>query len=295
MRRGAWAQKFTKIDVFGQPFEFGLPDKTKLFKTVPGAICTLILMLILMAFAGFKFNSLVQLSQYRILSETFAFEYDAEDKFGFDNDFRVAASITEFGVEKDFEDPTYGTVKLVMKYWNGSEPLRFYEFPTRNCGFKDDAAKGEMENGFFPLLEKMEGLKTYRNYMKCIDEEQLRDDEPFEIFGDFDSDAARNLMVVFDRCIGTLEDGVTPCQKPEVINQWLQKKYIFVLQNEIKYLQHIDDGDERLKKTSIMTQHAVSGDTRSDFPRLVHHNAVQYNILPWGINVNQQNESIFDY
>ena len=73
-----------------------MPDKTKIFKTVPGAICTLILLLTLAVYAGYKINTLVQKSQYRILSEEYEFHYTATDKFTTESGFAIAAAIASF-------------------------------------------------------------------------------------------------------------------------------------------------------------------------------------------------------
>ena len=57
--------------------------------------------------------------------------------------------------------------------------------------------------------------------MKCIDEKQI------EIMGNYNTDKASNLMIVFEFCDKT----VRTCASDETISKWLEFKYIFVLEN----------------------------------------------------------------
>ncbi len=70
---------------------------------------------------------------------------------------------------------------------------------------------------------KYEGFAGYRTKMKCID-------EPYQIWGDYNSDIAQNLMVVFERC-DTKAEG-NNCKTNNEIDEWLLGKYIFTLENE---------------------------------------------------------------
>ena len=66
VQRDTCSQNFTKLDSFGQPFQFVFPDKNKEFKTVPGAICTIAMMLVLLVFATYKAAVLVQMQDYNL-------------------------------------------------------------------------------------------------------------------------------------------------------------------------------------------------------------------------------------
>ena len=56
----------------------------------------------------------------------------------------------------------------------------------------------------------------------CIDEE-------LEIFGEFDSNQAQNLMIVFDKCDPEKRD---KCKSEAEINEVLQGSYIVIVENE---------------------------------------------------------------
>lgn len=62
--------------------------------------------------------------------------------------------------------------------------------------------------------------------MKCIDED-------FELYGDFDTNFAQNLMIVFDRC----DPSERVCADDAVIDEWIKFKYIILVENEENYLQ----------------------------------------------------------
>ena len=58
--------------------------------------------------------------------------------------------------------------------------------------------------------------------MKCIDEE-------FEIKGNYDTDSASNLLIVFEKC----DSSQRKCKTDTEIEQFLKWKYILYSQNEI--------------------------------------------------------------
>ena len=116
--------------------------------------------------------------------------------------------------------------------------------------------------------------------MKCID-------DPYEISGDYNSDVAANLQIVFDRC----DPEARKCKSKEEIDSWLEFKYLVVLQNEEKYYNE-KDIDERLKQHAIISQHAIST-VRSDWPRLVSLTEIEYSNIPWGIGIEKVSETFF--
>ena len=64
----------------------------------------------------------------------------------------------------------------------------------------------------------MEKFKIFNQKMKCTDEK-------YQIWGDYNSDDGQNLMVVFERCNPKNRDD---CESEEVINKWLEFKYIVI-------------------------------------------------------------------
>ena len=112
-----------------------------------------------------------------------------------------------------------------MKTWgsDGSGIMSFIELKQRPCveeDFKVDEATGVSSYGFFDLHETTKMWTTFHESFKCID-------EPYDVYGDYNSNAAGNLMVVFDKCDpAKQEDGF--CKSEKEIAEWLEFKYILI-------------------------------------------------------------------
>ena len=77
----------------------------------------------------------------------------------------------------------------------------------------------DTKSKFFPVNPvSIPDLKVYSQKMKCIDEDEL------EILGNYNTDKASNLMIVFEFC----DKEVRTCASDETIAKWLEFKYIFV-------------------------------------------------------------------
>ena len=95
-KRNKCSRFFVKMDYFGQPFNFVLPDNSTKLRSVPGAICWLIMMSVMLGFAAYRFEILTSLRQYRTTHEIFEFYYDENDKISREDNFVIAAAITSF-------------------------------------------------------------------------------------------------------------------------------------------------------------------------------------------------------
>lgn len=62
--------------------------------------------------------------------------------------------------------------------------------------------------------------------MKCID-------EPFSVYGDFSTNIASQLMVVFEKC----DPALRQCEDEDVITKWMEFKYMIIMENEEEYMQ----------------------------------------------------------
>ena len=65
---------------------------------------------------------------------------------------------------------------------------------------------------------------SYSSYvpkMKCIA-------EPYEIYGDFNTNIANNLMATFTKC----DPKVRSCKSNDEIEQWIDSKYLMIVENE---------------------------------------------------------------
>ena len=103
-KRNKCSRFFVKMDYFGQPFNFVLPDNSTKLRSVPGAICWLIMITIMIGFATYRFEVLVSQSHYRTVHETFEYYFDENDKIGRKDNFAIAAAVTSFDGSESIED-----------------------------------------------------------------------------------------------------------------------------------------------------------------------------------------------
>ena len=61
--------------------------------------------------------------------------------------------------------------------------------------------------------------------MKCVDED-------FQIYGEYNTNIASNLMIVFETCDPEKRD----CADPETIKEWIKFKYLIISENSENYL-----------------------------------------------------------
>ena len=175
------------LDQFGSKFEFKLPDSKTVFQTLPGAICSIICIVVMLVYAGYKLSTLVERSEYSLIQELYEFQYDDTFKFGQDDGFAIAASITDFDSSRTeaIEDPTVGTIQFYMKYWSVEQStLGFKKIKSRSCNEADFNGSG----AFWPLHSKFSNFENYLTKMKCIDVDANNEDEKYQIWGDYNSD-----------------------------------------------------------------------------------------------------------
>lgn len=59
-KRNSCSSTFVKLDGFGQSFDLVLPDYSTKLLTVPGAICWIVMMAIIVSFSGYRFSLLIK-------------------------------------------------------------------------------------------------------------------------------------------------------------------------------------------------------------------------------------------
>ena len=188
------------IDAFGSPVRWLLPGSKNVQQSISGSICTLLTWSILLAFALYRFVFLLDRSDYEILTEVQPDFFEETFALDSSNGFNVAAAVTSFGKIEDEEDPEIGTLEFYLKSWKDDlSPLVFTKLKSRKCtldDFKDDHVNDDNDGShskFNPVHKESKSLFGYVPNMKCID-------EPFKIFGSFNTNTASNLMITFEKC-----------------------------------------------------------------------------------------------
>ena len=85
--------------------------------------------------------------------------------------------------------------------------------------------------------------------MKCFN-----DEEGLKLFGNFDTSAARSLLVTFEKCDPEKRND---CKSEQEITDWLSFKYIIVHENKKRFIKH-KFNDERIEQKSKLNWYAIS-------------------------------------
>lgn len=142
-------QRLLILDIYKEPIRLVLPDGKGLYRTSCGAILTLFTITVLVAYAVFKIEDLIDIKDYAV-QETSRFEFFKNSaQFGYDDGFAFAAGLSKWDDGQGLtEDPQYGQMKIYIKSWGINAPFDelFYELETRACTEKDfgyDSEEGE--------------------------------------------------------------------------------------------------------------------------------------------------------
>ena len=174
----------------------------------------------------------------------------------------------------------------MIKSWKSStDEVKFTELGKRPCETEDFTIgdSGRSRYGFFDFDEgAYEAVNSSYN-IQCIDDD-------YHVSGDFNSQTASNLMVVFEVC----DPSVRTCKSQAQINEALTYSYLLMLENTETYKQHNSpsSGKMILRETHI-NWHAISKILPIDFHRNIQIKDVKYNTYNYGLGLYGELETIF--
>ena len=254
------------LDIYKQPFRLLLPDGNDAYKSFLGAVLSIITLLTLLSYASYKFNDLVNYADYKVQVADKENYYTDTDFFTFEDGYIFAAGLTAYDGKGDkIEDESLATLKLYHKVWNASDPnvsFDFHEVPSRFCTQEDMNLDGNNDTyGFFEHSSvTTQEVLNYAPRLKCF-----QDPSVVRLAGNFDSGAASNFMMVVETCRNeTAKPKGFECKSPEEISKFLTSKYILMVQNQRKFIQHRFDGN-RVTEESNLRWFLVNPRARTDF------------------------------
>ena len=104
------------------------------------------------------------------------------------------------------------------------EPLKFHRCTPEELGVVEGK---EDESSFYPIHANSFGdVKYYAKKFFCFDDD-------IEIQGDYNSARARLLKMSFEVCDKTVPEN--DCASDEEIAGWLRRKFIVILQNQVRF------------------------------------------------------------
>ena len=146
----------------------------------------------------------------------------------------MAAAITEYDSNPNpIEDPEVGIIKMYLKKWDVYDEERqgvtFEEVALRPCQENDfDLGNGASDSLFYDTnpSSKQDLANNWRK-LKCI-----RDPQQLSLYGNYDTELAANLIIVFELC----DPKLRKCKTEDQIRNWMESKYIITLENNKRFI-----------------------------------------------------------
>ena len=285
---------FLMADVSRHFFQFKLPDGQIKFKTCGSGLLTIVLGMLVLSYAITEFIVVWNRSSYTVLENSDENVLTSESfSFGRQQGFAIAAAFVGTGNL----DPEIGQLKFFMKSWASStEEIKFTDMISRHCEKDDfiessDAEEGQKSAyGFFPMDDTTEIIVNQSSYqLRCIDSD-------YEIKGDFNSNAASNLMVTFQVCDPEYPErtGATQCKSKDEIEEQLKASYLLLVENVERYKhQNSPTSGKMFKRETKISWQSLSLSTRVDFLKKIAVTEVKYHDKNLGLGVGRSTETIF--
>ena len=257
-------QMILSLDLYYKPFSFLMPDHRDRYRSHFGAFLSIVTFFIVIVYASYKLNEMYVNTSFQVEEVEQEEVFASNATFTTADGFYVAAAITEYDRDPNpIEDPEVGTLKMYLKKWdvydeeNGG--VTFEEVVLRPCQESDFDLGGGAPNSLFydTNPSSMQDLVNHWRKLKCI-----QDPQQLTLFGNYDTEQAANLMIVFELCNPKLRK----CKTEDQIREWLQRKYIVTLQNNKRFVQHEFD-DKRIAMHADMRYLPVSSHLKTDIVR----------------------------
>ena len=174
-----------RVDVFGETFSFKLPDGNDAYRTWIGLFMTLLLYMVLLTYAGLKWDKVYNFGDSNVLEYYEPGFFDHEYIFDSDNDFHIAFGISDFKNDREpNDDPDYGEISANFLSWGlvgtvgatWGDPL-----PLKRCSSADlGLEEGVKSKYFFPTHDNAyTHLEFYQKRFWCIDFDKMKEEAEF--------------------------------------------------------------------------------------------------------------------
>jgi len=97
--------------------------------------------------------------------------------------------------------------------------------------------------------------------------------DELKMWGDYDTENASNLMIVFETCDINKRAPGQKCKSEQEIASWMEYKYIVILENEKKFVQH-KFGKDRVDAKSTTRYFPMNYNSRLDYVKMIYRSDV---------------------
>ena len=189
------AHNFRLLDKFGRNPGFKVRyDSNNIYLSYMGALCSLILIILVLTYTFSKLMILINSSKIDLVSNYDIGALTYEDKFTGEDGFFVAAALTNYDDETEpLYDSRYGDLTLEHHGWDSLRlETSSTALPTHSCS---DEELGLDANAEFPIFAgSFNEVKTWKKKFRCTNNENL------VIYGDYNSPKAQQFSIKFKFC-----------------------------------------------------------------------------------------------
>ena len=168
-------QKLLNQDRFGQSFTLRLEEGRETLRSRVGALCSVMLIILLISYAGYKVSVLEGKKSIDILQAVRENHFDDTHEFTNQQGLNIAAMVVNpFNpATHQLIDPSFGRIKFSRSHWRVNEQgkfqLDFTELESHVCTSEELGLSGS-NSAFWPINEKQEDyVKNFKHMYLCVD------------------------------------------------------------------------------------------------------------------------------
>jgi len=197
-----------------------------------GALCSVLLFLIVAAYFGQKIDILVTREDVNIVTASLDSFFDQDYVLDFDAGLNFAIAFTAYDGTDDspLNDPSIVEVVFNAYQWGGeaTDGGEYFagrsNIPTHTCTREELGLDGN-NSKFFPIVEESHPeLDFHSKKFICVDQEDMF------ISGDYSSAKARLMNFQLVKC-----HGHDYCKSDEEIKAYLRNKFLLMVSNQIRF------------------------------------------------------------
>ena len=151
-----------------------------------GALCSILLLVILITFASYKIYILQARKSIDIIQAVKENHFDHTYVFGPEQGLNIAAAVFDPTDESTFEmiDPSYGRMRFSLESWSRSDDekafIDYTEIKSKQCTTEEAVTSESSGSKFWKISESFEApMQTFYHLFQCIENSEL------EVYGQY--------------------------------------------------------------------------------------------------------------
>ena len=240
-------EKLLEYDKFGSSFGMSLDQGKETLPSKMGTFCTFFLLIVLIAYTGYKINILEGKKSVDILQAVDKDHFDENDTFGSEQGLNIAVAVVNPFLQETFQpvDPRYGRIvfKLTEVGFNEEGILQIYsskELESHQCS-KEELGLLGTDHKFFPInRQQKSAFESIASAFLCVNQSEL------ELYGGAKSGAKYQYITVdLVQCMG--DDF---CKSDDEIKKYFHVMQMLLLSNNIRFDQQKYGQDSIIMESS---------------------------------------------